>query len=295
MRIRTLNSPLCLLGEGPTWNDGENAIYWLDILNNRIYRKIDSDNNVDCIWETDSNIGGMAFYENGDIAVFVKQGVKRLAIGRDGLVSSEQLIFAVELDPDERYNDIIVDPQGRIFAGTMKPTHKDGKLILFCNGKQPKTVLRSLGISNGMGFSPCEQFFYHTDTKYGAVTRYDYDKKTAHISSPVVIYTAVDEDGGPDGMTVDENGDLWIACWGAFQILHVTASGKILERIKIDAKQVSSLTFGGKDLNKVFVTTAGIGADDQTTFMNDDGTKMGGNIFEIEMNVKGKKDYIANI
>lgn len=295
MKITTLNSPLCLLGEGPVWNDKENAIYYLDILNNKIFRKQDDKEKALCIWETDSNIGGIAFYNNGDIVAFVKEGLKRLRVGTEGKVDKEELIVVFDLDIDERYNDIIVDPKGRIFAGTIKSTHKEGKLILFEKGKEPKVVLSGLRISNGMGFSPDEKYFYHTDTKFGEIKRYEYDIDTAAIASPVTIYSAANDDGGPDGMTVDINGDLWTACWGASQIMHISSSGEIFERIKIDANQVSSITFGGTNLDTAYVTSAGIGADDENTFMNKDGSKMGGNTFEILMDVSGKKDYRADV
>lgn len=62
----------------------------------------------------------------------------------------------------------------------------------------------------------------------------------------------------PDGMTIDVNGSLYVATFGASKVFKINAaSGAIELEIKIPAEQVTSVAFGGPNLDILYVTTAG--------------------------------------
>ena len=93
-------------------------------------------------------------------------------------------------------------------------------------------------------------------------------------------------EGSPDGMAVDENGEIWSARWGGFGIFHYDLAGKLIEKIELPVSSVSSLIFGDDDLQTLYVTTAG-GSDDAPTA---DGT-----LYRVRVNVKGLPEHRSRV
>ena len=73
------------------------------------------------------------------------------------------------------------------------------------------------------------------------------------------------DEGIPDGMTVDADGNIWSACWGGAQIIQFDPEGTEISRIKFPAVQTSAVMFGGDDFTDIYVTTATFGSDDPVT------------------------------
>jgi D-xylonolactonase len=140
--------------------------------------------------------------------------------------------------------------------------------------------------ANGMGFSPDLHTFYWTDTTGLRIFRFDYDLKTGAISNRALFYEAPADAGKPDGLTIDEEGNIWSARWNGGAILKIDPNGKLMEKIALPVATVSCCTFGGDDLRTLFVTTAGGSPGSQT---------LEGALFKIEVGVCGRPEFLSKI
>jgi D-xylonolactonase len=106
-----------------------------------------------------------------------------------------------------------------------------------------------------------------------------------------------DEDGLPDGLTVDAEGFLWSAQWYGSCVVRYDPDGKEERRIAIPAKQVSSIAFGGKDLTDIFITSAGKSWPSPLMPRSYDphGGTMGGQLFRVNLGFKGKPEFKSRI
>ena len=286
--VKVIDNRICHLGEGPLWNVGEQKLYWTDILNGKIYQYNPETKQTELFWSGDMQVGGFSFNKDGALMLCSDQGVFKL---QDNQISK---IFDIKMKKGERFNDIIADPKGRIFAGTLKSSLSDGILYRIEQGKEPVVVLKNIGISNGMCFSADSKFFFHTDSMARTITRFNYDSVTGNISSPKVIYQGTEANGFPDGMTMDAEGQIWIACWAASKVIRITTEGEITKSYPIPAMQPSSLTFGGSNLQTLYVTSACQGGTNLEKGEDDAGEFLGGHTYEIDLKVKGRSEYLSD-
>jgi D-xylonolactonase len=289
--IGCINHPLCELAEGPLWHPGEEHLYWTDINSRQLWRFTPSSGRTEMVWAGAMKVGGFAFRRGGGFALCTDKGI----FTADTALANWTKLHDIPLAAGERFNDITTDPQGRIFAGTMKRTLSDGALYRIQRGKEPVRVLRNIGISNGMTFSMDERTFYHTDSITRCITAFDYDAATGKISGPRVFYQGIECDGSPDGITLDREGCIWVACWGASQIIRLDPRGIIVERIPIPAKQPSSLIFGGARMNQLFVTTACEGAHDLARGVDKEGCFLGGYLYHFLTDHVGRPEWEADV
>ena len=269
MKIKELKHTICRLGECPLWDETNNCFYWSDILLCKIYKYSPQTENVELIYETDRQIGGMISGKNNSLILFTDKDVRKLSLESNQI----NILFQMDFETGERFNDAIQDSMGRFWAGTMDSTCSKGKLYRFEAAKEPVVILKNLGITNGMGFSCNERTFYHTDSVPGIITKYDYNIKTGEISTPRIFFKINEKDGCPDGMMVDLEDNIWTACWGGGKILKLSPDGKILNQIAFPAKQPSSLALGN---NEILVTSAALKSDNLKTGFDNNGTFVGG-------------------
>jgi sugar lactone lactonase YvrE len=157
-----------------------------------------------------------------------------------------------------RMNDAACDPQGRFWAGTKANDNHTGGGALYRldhNG-QTKLMLDGLTISNGLGWSPDGATMYLIDTIPGVIHAFSFDAERGTISGGRVLVTVAEEVGAPDGMTVDADGDLWVAIFGGGRVHCYSPEGELRQALFVPAKQSTSCAFAGVRLNRLYVTTA---------------------------------------
>ncbi len=286
-----LDNPLCELAEGPLWHRGEEALYWTDINGRRLWRHTPSTGRTEMVWEGAMKVGGFAFRRGGGFVLCTDKGIFKA----DPALAGWKKLHEIVLADDERFNDITTDPRGRIFAGTLKRSLADGTLYRIEQGREPVVVLRGIGISNGMTFSMDERTFFHTDSFARSITAFDYDSVTGKIANPRVFYQGTERDGSPDGITIDREGFIWVACWGAAQVIRLDRRGKIAGRISIPAKQPSSVIFGGSRLDTMFVTSAHEGSADPVRGLDGAGCFLGGHVYYFETKTTGRPECEADL
>jgi sugar lactone lactonase YvrE len=185
-------------------------------------------------------------------------------------------------DPSSvRMNDGKCDPAGRFWAGTMdyEETRPIASLYVFTG--EARTVLDDVTISNGLGWSPDHRLMYYIDTPTGRVDVFDYDADSGAVSGrrPFVHV----EGGHPDGMTVDDEGSLWVALWGGGAVHRYDPSGRLTGVVRLPVTNVSSCCFGGPGGTTLFVTTSRQGLSDEQKEAEPDA----GRIFRVVPGVSG--------
>jgi sugar lactone lactonase YvrE len=283
MKPKVVADYACEIGENPLWHPLEKAVYWCDVARGRIFRYVPSTGKHEPVYQGEV-VGGFTIQTDGSLLLFMAKGaVKLWRAGR--LVS---VIDGIEDERHSRFNDVIADPEGRVFCGTMPTDSRPGRLYRL-DPPAKLTVLREgIGCSNGLGFTPDLRGLYHTDTTARTIYLFDYDRKHGEISNRRVFVQVPDEEGLPDGLTVDSQGYVWSAQWDGSAIVRYTPKGKVDRRIAIPAKKVSSLAFGGEDYLEMYITSAG-GQNRGREGATD------GALFSLRQDIMGVPDFLSKI
>jgi sugar lactone lactonase YvrE len=167
---------------------------------------------------------------------------------------------------DVRMNDGICDAQGRFWGGTVAYDETPGAARLYrleLDGSCT-LVLAGLTIANGMGWSPDGTTMYLADSGTGDVYAFDFDPASGDIDGRRTL-VHIDTPGAvPDGLTVDSNGDVWVALWNGGALARYAADGSLRETVPVMVDRPTSCSFGGPDRSALFVTTSREGLDEAT-------------------------------
>jgi sugar lactone lactonase YvrE len=273
----------CALGEGPLWHPFEQRLYWTDITGERVLR-YDPTSDMHEVCYDGGTVGGFTFQADGALLLFIACGaVKRWCEGELTTV-----VVEIPEERDSRFNDVIADPAGRVFCGTMPAGGRPGRLYRLDPDGALSLVLEDAGVSNGMGFTPDRRQFFHTDSIKRTIARFDYDEATGTLSEPRLFTRVPDGKGLPDGMTVDAEGWIWSARWGGGCVVRYTPDGTEALRIPFPAQRVTSVAFGGEDYADMYVTTAG--GDDRATYGPGAGA-----LFRLRPGVRGLPEFFSRV
>ncbi|WP_242223811.1 SMP-30/gluconolactonase/LRE family protein [Bacillus cereus group sp. BfR-BA-01380] len=271
------------LGEGPCWDSKKQLLYWVDILEKKvhIYNPITNEGKAIFLGQM---VGSVVPSESGEMILTLENGFYFLNPDTEEL----RAICDPESHLQEnRFNDGKCDPAGRFWAGTTDAVGIDGKGALYCldTDLTVKKKVEHVSTSNGLAWSPNHKYMYFIDTPTRKVVRFDYDICTGYIENPQDVVVIQKEEGLPDGMTIDEEGMLWIAHWGGSKVSRWNPmNGEQLLSISIPVLNVTSCTFGGRDLNELYITTAKMHSTDASA----------GGVFRIKTNIRGCPTYQFN-
>ncbi|MFC7203319.1 SMP-30/gluconolactonase/LRE family protein [Haloferax namakaokahaiae] len=279
----------CHTGEGPLWHPDEERLYWVDIPNGVLYRYDPLTGEHERCYET-SVIGGFTIQTDGSLLLFEDGG--RIERWQDGSV--ELAWRGVPGECESRFNDVVADPKGRVFAGTMPTEDRLGRLYRFDTDGTATRVLDGLDIPNGMAFTPDGEHCYVTESVPGTIYRFDYDEPTGSLSNREVFIDRTNERGVPDGLAVDEDGYVWSAQWNGGCLIRFAPDGTEDRRIELPARKVSSLTFGGDRRSDVYVTTALGPGDGPPGDRADEGSGAGA-LFGFQSDVSGLIEHRSRI
>jgi sugar lactone lactonase YvrE len=248
------------LGEGPHWDEQDQALYWVDIVGRRVmeYRPEGARFRQ---WAMPSVSSFAAPTTRGDLIVALRDGLHRL----DPETGAITHFTRPDLDDLNRSNDCRIDPSGALWLGTMgNNIGEDGASIalrpeaggLYRIGpdKIATTALVGVGISNALAFSPDGRRMTFADTTKGVIWTFAVDPDTGELSDRKVLLEG--GPGYPDGAAMDEDGCLWNARWGAGLVIRITPDGRIDGQIELAASQPSCCAFGGEDRRTLYITSA---------------------------------------
>jgi len=242
------------LGEGALWHPTERKLYWVDITQ-KLLLCFDPHTEKTESWPMESMIGTVAPAFPDGFIVAMESGIFHFTSQKERVRLAD---FPEPPELGNRFNDGKCDPSGRFWVGTMnKQVQAKAGSLYCCDGQTLISKLSGLTISNGMAWSVDQRTFYFIDTAEYAVMAFDFDNQTGNISNKRKVINVPPEMGAPDGMTIDRDGMLWIAHWGGSCVARWNPeNGKLLERVEVPAPNVSCCSFGGEDLQTLYITTA---------------------------------------
>jgi len=274
------------LGEGAIWNHKTGELLWVNITGKILnFYNPELKNNKEMF--TGQMIGTVVPAESGVVMVALENGFYQF----DPETGSKKLIA----NPEEgiegnRFNDGKCDPAGRFWAGTMNMNGKKeaGTLYRLDPDSTIHPMIENVSISNGIVWSADATKMYYIDTPTQKVMAWDYDNATGEISNPRTAVEVPSEMGSPDGMTIDADGNIWVALWGGSAVgCWNPDTGELLHTIDVPAKNVTSCAFGDEDLGTLYITTARQGTSDEELekFPN------AGGVFKTRPGVKGVEAF----
>jgi sugar lactone lactonase YvrE len=239
------------LGEGPLWSREEDVLYWVDIEASRFHRYRPADGSLES-FDTGLPVGALGFRASGGLVMATKKG---FAFWN---AQTQELTFIADPEPDKpeaRFNDGAVDRQGCFWAGTLAPG-ATSSLYRLDPDLTVHTMETGITVSNGIGWSLDDRTMYFTDTRRKMVYAYDYDAATGSIGNRRSFIYTPDEEGSPDGLTVDSEGFIWSVRWGGWKLGRYDPSGKLEREVRLPVQYPTSCAFGGDRLDELYVTSA---------------------------------------
>ena len=281
------------IGEGPVWDFRRHALYWVDIPKYLVHI-YDPATGVDRTINVGQEVGCVCPRRAGGLILGMKGGFATLDIESETC----RLLFNPENRlPHNRFNDGKCDPMGRFWAGTIstrknsKGQREKGAGSLYClyPDMTVRTMATGLTTSNGMAWSPDAKTLYFIDSSDSTVYAFDYDVETGDITNRKALITIPATEGKPDGMTIDEEGMLWIAHWGGGKITRWEPAGaRLVKSFKLPVPQVSSCAFGGLHLDELYITSARIGLTEEEL----KSSPHSGALFRVKPGVKGRPEPV---
>ena len=241
--------------EGPTV-EPDGSLVFSDVVRGGVHR-LRPDGSVTDVVEHRRGIGGIAVHADGGHVI----SGRNISWKRDG----ETVVL---LDRDHEgmsFNDLTTDPDGRIYVGSLLFDPLDaasprapGNVYLIDLDGSSRIVHDDVRLTNGLGVSPDGTVLYHADTEAHAVWRYD-RAADGSLSGRRALHQW-DERSQPDGLAVAADGSVWVAMAASGEVVGVAADGDIVATIDVEVPMVTSVCFGGEQLDVLYIVTGDRGA-----------------------------------
>jgi sugar lactone lactonase YvrE len=272
-----------LLGESPRWHPNENRLYWVDIESGLVHSQA-TEGKTPENRKLSMKVGCLAFEKSGGFLLATSKGILSW--------NSDRSILTPLVDPEPgksgaRFNDGLVDANGRFWAGTMTETDASSCLYRLDPDLSINKMVTGVTISNGIGWNKESTRMYFTDTMKHVIWLYDFNLLTGTLSNQRV-FLEVDGPGLPDGLAVDTDGNVWIALCGSGIIQVHDPAGVLLNEIHFPTKCITACTFGGTGLTELFVTSSRslLESNDQLS------DPLAGSVFRIATRSHGIPDHL---
>nr|XP_055068868.1 regucalcin isoform X1 [Misgurnus anguillicaudatus] len=254
------------IGESPVWEEKDSSLVYVDITGQKVSRWSSLTGQIESI-ATENLVGSVVPRKAGGYVI--AEGTRFAFV--DWVKRSFSTVAHLDKEkPNTRFNDGKVDPAGRFFAGTMglelRPAvveRKQGSLYSLHPDHSVVHHFDQVDISNGLDWSLDHRVFYYIDSLAYKVEAFDYNIQTGSLSNRRVVYKVEQDDGIPDGMCIDAEGKLWVACYNGGRVLRIDPqTGTQLQTVKLPVQKTTSCCFGGKDYSDLYVTSAYKGMDE---------------------------------
>lgn len=272
----------CFLGEGPLWIAQLGCFFWVDIEKGNLHRYHLATEKLE-IRHFPHRLSVVLEGQNGKLIL----GLDRRLVRYDWETEEIEELFEVEEDLTlNRFNDGKVDPNGRIWIGTLSTlfTEGAGSLYRIDSDLHPEVQLKNLTISNGMAWTADGQTFFFIDTPTKKIQEFAFDAESGRIEFRRIAVEIAEGFGYPDGMCIDREGMLWVAHYAGSGVYRWNPqTGKLLDKIELPVPHVTSCCFGGENLDLMLITTAqeNLSAEVLEKYPNS------GDVFLVKLEVEG--------
>ncbi|CAN8001323.1 unnamed protein product [Ixodes hexagonus] len=302
MKVEAASQRKNVLGEGPHWDYRSSTLIYNDGKRGEIVRFDPQTRTETDVIHVDGEIGNFIPYaeDNRKLLLCMENGIYRF-----DLDTRDQTLLGEMLDPDSpvrtRINDGKCDAKGRLWAGTMprlvdleKSAREVNNFYCFTKGKVTLKMSK-VSLSNGIAWTSDNRTMFYNDSVPGKTYVFDFNLDTGDIGCLFAGDRRVFIDfnatpgyenlGTPDGMVMDVNDKIWMACFGFGRVIQIDPeTAKVLNTVKVPAKYTTSCCFGGKNYDVLYVTSA--------SFMEDATQPGDGLLHQVtELGVKGKAAF----
>ncbi|WP_234567879.1 SMP-30/gluconolactonase/LRE family protein [Rhodohalobacter sp. 614A] len=244
-----------VLGECPVWDDRQSLLFWVDILSGNLFQ-YDPRQHKCRVIDIGEHIGSFALREKNGAILALKSGFAFYDFYSNRI---ERMINPESHLSNNRFNDGKCDPYGRFWSGTLSYNVEKGagSLYTLSTADHIETKLKNLTIPNGMAWHLGRKKFYFIDSTDRKICQFDYDPASGSIRNRSVLFEFPTDESLPDGMTLDADGHLWVALYNGFKVVRINpVSAQIEFQVELPVPQVTSCTFGGSNMNELYITTA---------------------------------------
>jgi sugar lactone lactonase YvrE len=269
------------LGEGPRWDHRTGVLAWVDILSGLVHQT-DPDRGVTTSIPVGTSIGALALYGTDGYLLALRNAFATLAGTEIGVIHR---LFDEE---DRRTNDGSVDPNVRFLVGSMAldAGPRMGSLYVRDLDGAVRTLFDGVTISNGLAWSADGGTMFYVDSVLQGVDVMDYDLESGAVSRRRRWVDVPEADGIPDGIAMDADGCLWVALYGGGRVRRYSPAGKVIGEVELPVPRVTSCAFGGRELDRLFITTAAAGGPG-------DGRGPHGALFVVEPGARGRESTVV--
>ncbi len=268
-----------VLGEGPCWDRRTSILYWVDIEEGLLHA-YDPSRHADRTVPVHQPIGAVVTRASGGLILALRDGF----FAFDPSSASLEAIVDPEAHlPTTRFNDGKCDPSGRLWAGTTG-LPRGCALYRLDLDLSAHRMVSGVSISNGLAWSPDERIMYYVDSPTRAIVAFDYERGSGQIARRRQAFRIPEGMGLPDGMTIDEEGMLWVALWdGGLVGRWDPQTGDLVGRVRLPVSRPTSCAFGGEHLDELYITSARVGLDEASLAEQ----PLAGGIFKCRPGVRG--------
>lgn len=247
------------VGESPLWDADRAALWWVDTWGKTVNRQV-LGQTATTRFALDEMIGGIALAADGSMRVFAETGLFRLD------ADSGDFTFMSAppgLPSTHRFNDVTVDPHGRLVAGTMRKSQFGAEptgVLYVVEGATWRPLLDGFLTVNGLAFSPDGRTLYVSDSHPSTCTIWcaDYDPETATLARRRTLVEMSGFAGRPDGAVIDADGGYLIAGVGGGCLYRFDPAGRLTERHDLPVERPTKPAFGGPARDQIFVTSMSV-------------------------------------
>ncbi|HET9873328.1 MAG TPA: SMP-30/gluconolactonase/LRE family protein [Propionibacteriaceae bacterium] len=277
MKASQLTDVVTAHGEGPVYCARWAGPRWVDMIAGDIMELADD--------------GSVHRFHVGSVAAVIRPRSRggHVVVGERGLLLADgdaldsplRALPEVWTDESVRMNEGGCDPAGELYVGSMSyDAHEGGgRLYRFSPDGQPSVVLEAVTISNGLDWSPDGSLAYYNDTAVGRTDVFDWSPLAGLTNRRPFVTPA--GSGGPDGLTVDAEGGVWVAFYGGSAVRRYDPDGRLDAVIELPVSQVTAVTFAGPDLDRLVITTSREG-------MGESAESLAGALFTAEPGIRGR-------
>lgn len=243
-----------LLGEAPAYDAVSRRLVWVDMIAGAVHEVTVRDDHWSSgrTWDVGPFVSGAIPRTSGGLLVARRNDFATL--GEDGEI---EVVARFDVPHGGRLNDIKCDRSGRLFAGWLSEALTEpGGVVRLDPDRTITTVIDGITLPNGIDWNPDDTTLYLVDSVARTIDAFEFDANTGEVGESRTLITIERGVGGPNGIAVDDDGNLWVAVTYGGEVRRYSPAGEFLDTISLPARRPTSCAFAGPRGNDLMITTS---------------------------------------